>query len=222
MIAETKPRKTVAAAPPAKILASLFGSARWSGCQSRGFADQTLQRFEALAGKLIMKSIDLLHLGNEGFVSLFRELHLDLQGLVDGPRLRELLDKGLRLFHRFPGIVAISIGDVLEADRYDVRCRDDWDDVGGVRFCGGLLFSLPAILRDTSIALLLIESADRRDRSNAHRERIGGGFGWRGHFSFGVFVLMSHRVCPLIRFLPLVCFPAAPVPLAGRLVLVGA
>src|SRR3954471_8932542 len=221
MIAETKPRKTVAAAPPAKILASLFGSARWSGCQSRGFADQTFQRFEALAGKLIVKAIDLLHLGNEGFVSLFRELHLDLKGLVDGPRLRELLDKGLRLFHRLPGIIAISIGDVLKADRYDVRCRDDWDDVGGIRFCGHLLFGLPVILRDTSISLLLIESADRRDRSNAHRERIGG-FGRRFHFSFGVFVFMSDRVCPLIRFLPLLCFPAAPVPLAGRLVLVGA
>src|SRR5258706_5106365 len=82
--------------------------------------NQALERPEILLGKATVEFADLLRLGNEGLVSLLCEFGLDLDGFVERPHARELLDKGLGLFKRLLGIVAVGRRECLKVDRVGI------------------------------------------------------------------------------------------------------
>src|SRR5947209_12219256 len=79
----------------------------------RGFRHKALQRPEALLGKLGVQAADPLHVRKESLIALLCEFDLNLDHLVQRPRAREPLNIGTRLFERFPGEVAVGVGDGL-------------------------------------------------------------------------------------------------------------
>ena len=82
--------------------------------------NEDLEWLEAALGKPAVEFANLLRLSNEGLVSLLCEFGLDLDGFVERPHARELLDKGLGLFKRLLGIVAVGRRECLKVDRVGI------------------------------------------------------------------------------------------------------
>src|ERR1700712_807152 len=80
-------------------------------------ADQALKRLEGLFCKLAVQFADLPRLGYRVLVGPFHEFGLNFHRLVERADAGELLAKRPELLERFPGVVAIGIGDRLQADR---------------------------------------------------------------------------------------------------------
>ena len=132
-------------------------------------ADEALERFEGLPGKLAMKFADLLQLGHRILVSPFHEFGLDFHRLVERANTAELLEKRPELLERFPGVVAIGVRDRLQADWRSFGRRVGWRGSAGTGSAGeGTSAGQGGSAETASIV------GDRGSATTAHRAASAG------------------------------------------------